>query len=244
MDIYAAAQLIGGRTEQCDATAVHTAPDGTRAYVLLDGVGSTPKIRAWTRSAARRLARSAALRGDAEPALRAAYDKYAADLADVHPAVRTYYPKAAAVVAVTGSGNFLRVAWCGDARAYLLLNGSVRRLTNDHNLRRVYPPTDVYPMGGNRNVITSCLGSGSTEAAVMDYYGHPAIESMTVPALNSRLLLASDGAYEPIEDSCGGLAGHLNGDAAPTARRLVSSAVCLAGDKADNATALVADLRP
>jgi len=63
---YATAQLIGDRSHQCDATAVSTAPSGARAYALLDGIGSSDEIRDWTRTAARRLARTAARRGDAE----------------------------------------------------------------------------------------------------------------------------------------------------------------------------------
>ncbi|WP_318199190.1 hypothetical protein [Streptomyces sp. SCL15-4] len=42
---YATAQRPGDRAFQCDATAVCTAPDGTRAYALLDGVGDTAAVR-------------------------------------------------------------------------------------------------------------------------------------------------------------------------------------------------------
>ncbi|MFD0396192.1 hypothetical protein ACFQ3Z_45235 [Streptomyces nogalater] len=76
---YATAQRPGDRAFQCDATAVYTTPDGTRAYVLLDGVGDTPAVRSWTRTAARRLARAAAEHADAEAGLRAEYDHYVAD---------------------------------------------------------------------------------------------------------------------------------------------------------------------
>lgn len=118
MRTYATAQLIGDRSHQCDATAVHTAPSGARAHVLLDGIGSTDEIRDWTRTAARRLARSAAYHGDAETGLRAQYNRYAADPDRQGP--WGYGPKAAAIVAVTAPGRPLTVAWCGDARAYLL----------------------------------------------------------------------------------------------------------------------------
>ena len=56
-------------------------------------------------------------------------------------------PNACAVVAVTAPGKHLTVAWCGDARAYLLAQGTAQRLTNDHNLRRVFPPSEMYPEG-------------------------------------------------------------------------------------------------
>ncbi|MFJ3100354.1 PP2C family protein-serine/threonine phosphatase [Streptomyces sp. NPDC086835] len=240
---YATAQLIGGRKEQCDATAVYTAPTGARAYVLLDGIGSTPSVRAWTREAAARLARTAARHGDAEAGLRAVYARLRAEREDADPYARDYLPKACAVVAVTAPGKPLTVAWCGDARAYVLARGAARRLTNDHNLRRVYPPCDWHS-GGSRNRVTSCLGSSLTDEETQAASGHPAIETVTVPAENCRLLLASDGAYEPIEDNGANVATYLVGDPRETARDLVDTAVAWGGTRPDNATALVADLRP
>lgn len=239
---YATAQLIGNRSHQCDTTAVHTAPSGARAYVLLDGIGSTDEIRDWTRDAARRLARTAARHGDAEAGLRALYNRYAAEPDRQGPWARM--PEACAVVAVAAPGKPLTIAWCGDVRAYVLVRGTVRRLTQDHNLRRVFPPNDVFPTGGNRNVITSCLGSAYGDDEVKNEYGHPAIETVAQPAENCRLLLASDGAYEPLEDSCRNLADYLIGDTREAARDFVQSAIDHAGTRADNATVLVADLRP
>ncbi|QDN57375.1 mucin-2 [Streptomyces sp. S1D4-20] len=241
MRTYATAQLIGDRTHQCDATAVHTAPSGARAYVLLDGIGSTDEIRDWTRNAARRLARTAARHGDAEAGLRALYARYAAEPDRQGPWARM--PEACAVVAVTAPGRPLTIAWCGDTRAYVLVRGTVQRLTDDHNLRRVFPARDGRP-GGNRNIITSCLGSTYTEDQVKNEYGHPAIETVTRGAEDCRLLLASDGAYEPLEDSCRDLADYLIGDPAEAARDFVRSAIDHAGTRADNATVLIADLRP
>lgn len=208
---YATAQNIGGRDEQCDATAVYTAPTGARAYVLLDGIGSTPSVRAWTRETAARLARTAARHGDAETGLRAVHTRLRAEREDVHPYSRRYLPKACAVVAVTAPGSPLTVAWCGDPRAYVLVRGTARLLTNDHNLRRVYPPCDMYPEGGSRHRVTTCLGSSADDAQVAAEYRHPAIEAVTVPAENCRLLLASDGAYEPIEDNRADVATYLVG---------------------------------
>lgn len=238
MRTYATAQLIGDRTHQCDATAVHTAPSGARAYVLLDGIGSTDEIRDWTRSAARRLARSAAYHADAEAGLRAQYERYAADPDRQGPWARM--PDACALVAVV-SPRWLTVAWCGDVRAYLLVRGTVQRLTQDHNLRRVYPDNGVHG-GGNRNIVTSYLGNTDTDQDVKDRYGHPAIETVTRQLENSRLLLASDGAYEPLEDSLRNLADYLTGDPGHAARDFVQSAIDHGSGHADNASALVADL--
>lgn len=252
MRSYAVAQLTGTRSHQCDATAVRTAPNGARAYVLLDGIGSSDAVRAWTRTAAARLAQAAARRGDAEMGLRAVYRAYAAERADVDPYVQDCMPKAAAIVAVTAPGRPLTIAWCGDSRAYILTpRGTVQRLTDDHNLRRVWPPRNGMP-GGNRNRITSCLGSRMTDKEVKDAYDHPVIESTARPAEDCRLLLASDGAYEPHEDAGHRLSDYLTGTPAEAARDFTETAVSRAESlvdeygqaHADNASALVADLRP
>lgn len=236
MHTHATAQLIGTRTHQCDATATAAIPGGGRAYALLDGIGSDDAVRDWTRTAARRLARAAANRGDAEAGLRTVYNAYAAEPDRQDPYLRRYLPSAAAVVAVSIPGRPLTIAWCGDSRAYVLVRGTVHRLTADHNLRRVFP-------GGNRNLITSYLGSEYSDEQTMNECGHPAIETTTRAPENCRLLLASDGAYEPLEDASENLADHLIGTPGPTARRFVQAAIAHAGERADNATVLIADLR-
>ncbi|MFG3013026.1 hypothetical protein ACGFZB_21675 [Streptomyces cinerochromogenes] len=236
---YATAQRPGDRDFQCDATAVCTGSDGTRSYALLDGVGDTPAVRSWARAAARRLARAAAGHGDAEVGLRAEYDHYAAD-----PARTAGHdlPCAAAVVAVHVPGGLFSLAWSGDARAYLLLDGHLRLLTEDHNARRAYD-------GGDRNLITACLGEARSEEKTERLWGHPAIEYLRGPARPGPaglgwLLLASDGAYEPHEDADHDLAGYLTGDPHTAAEGLVDDAVRRAHELhdpyADNATALVA----
>ncbi|WP_250302054.1 mucin-2 [Streptomyces sp. A 4/2] len=255
---YATAQNIGTRDTQCDATAIHTAPSGARAYVLLDGIGSSQAIREWTVTAARRLARAASRRGDAEAGLRHIYEGYAADPDREDPYELRYLPSAAAVVAVVVPGQPLQVAWAGDSRAYLLVRGVARRLTEDHNLRRVYPPTATYPHGGNRNRITSYLGGVDDDEQLTREYGHPAIESVTVPLDGPcRLLLASDGAYEPHDDARHDLYAELDDDplagvatafvnlAVETSLRTTAAAgsgVVHSSPHADNATVLLADL--
>lgn len=249
---YATAQNIGTRTHQCDATAVRTnRATGARAYVLLDGIGSNDTVRTWTRNAATRLARAAAHRGDAEAGLRAVYEAYAAERADADPwATR---PKAAAIVAVTAPNRPLTIAWCGDSRAYVLTPITPRRLTRDHNKRRVDPPSRENPCGGNRNVITSSLGSTASDQDVKDLDGHPAIESTNFWTIApTRLLLASDGAYEPHEEAGHSFSEHLIGHPSEAARHFVDTAVRHATTTthnvdpnrptADNATALIAEL--
>ncbi|GAA2770552.1 PP2C family protein-serine/threonine phosphatase [Streptomyces showdoensis] len=249
MATYATAQNIGLRSHQCDATAVFTAPDGTTAYALLDGIGSTPTIRDWTRTAARSLARAAARTGDAEHGLRTEYLRYAAEPDRNDPFTRDGMPAAAAVVAVTAPGARLSLAWCGDSRAYTLTpDGPAIRLTRDHNLRRVWPPQNGH-RGGNRNVITSYLGSTLTEGECTEHFGHPPIETHTLPPGPVRLLLASDGAYEPYEDAEQDLAPLLTGPSLRSlARKFADGAVKTSlaarpdNPYADNATVLIADI--
>ncbi|MET8978546.1 mucin-2 [Streptomyces sp. NPDC004539] len=237
MRTYATAQLIGDRTHQCDATAyAKDDSSGAQAYVLLDGIGSTDEVHDWTRIAARRLARTAARLGDAEAGLRAEYERYAAEPARSEPWASDDLPHAAAVVAVTAPGHPLTIAWSGDSRAYLLTGATIRRLTDDHNRRRT--------IGGDRNAITTCLGAADTDDQVMNWHGHPAIEAATIPlgAGTHRLLLASDGAYEPLEDSCRDLTAFLTGDPGEAAHSFAEAAIEHCGPYADNATVLIADL--
>src|ERR1043165_2983321 len=135
MRTYATAQLIGDRSHQCDATAVTAAPNGARSFVLLDGIGSSDEIRAWTRQTARRLARTTARCADAEVGLRTVH----AAIADERAPLGWHAdddPCAVAVVAAHIPGELVQVAWCGDARAYLLTDdGTLQQLTADHNQR-------------------------------------------------------------------------------------------------------------
>ncbi|MFJ1839920.1 hypothetical protein ACIOJ9_39445 [Streptomyces sp. NPDC088175] len=244
VDFYGSAQLIGDRACQCDATATYATDSGARAHVLLDGIGDNPAVRGWVQAAADRLAVLAAVHGDAETALRAERDRYAAE-PDRHPDHGSLsLPAAAAVVAVHVPGGTLSVAWSGDARAYLLLDGALRLITDDHNERRAYDGR------GDRHTITSCLGVTRSDEETEKRWGHPAVETVRGPARPGRLLLVSDGAYEPHEDADHGMADYLTGPPDAGAQRLVEDAVRRARAvprargraRADNATALVAVL--
>lgn len=240
---YAAAQLIGGRSHQCDATAVRGNPaTGSLALAILDGIGSDETVRDFSRTMAVRLARSAARRGDAETALRRLHTRIAAEPG--RPDSWGILPCAAALIAVYTASGALNVAWSGDCRAYLLTpHGTADRLTRDHNRRRVIESMGLTPRPGARNMITSYLGGPADDHEVMSTEGHPAIESAYLDDTRGlRLILATDGAYEPLEDSCGDLAAYGNGTPREAARGLVDEAVALStSDTPDNATALVAD---
>ncbi|MFD7980264.1 PP2C family protein-serine/threonine phosphatase [Streptomyces sp. NPDC059071] len=246
---YATAQTIGDRSHQCDATTITTTAEGVTAYALLDGIGSTEAVRKWTLAAAGNLSRTAAHAGDAAAGLRATYEQYAAEADRYDPFAYEEMPMACAVVAVVAPGKPTTIAWCGDARAYAITaDGQAIRLTQDHNLRRVWPPRNGHN-GGNRNVITSCLGATETDAQTERLHNHPAIEAHMLPADPVRLLLASDGAYEPYEDAGRALAPLLTGTSLDAiARRFVDGAVetsraARSDDPyADNATVLITDI--
>jgi serine/threonine protein phosphatase PrpC len=227
MPTHATAQRTGGRSYQCDATAIYT-HGKARAYVLLDGIGDDLYVLCAARHYARRLAQGAARRADAEVGLRVLH----AELAD-RVAAGQRVQAAVAVVAVAVPGELVQVAWCGDARAYMLSEGGeLERLTTDHNLRQQLLNMGQAPGPYDRHQVTSCLGDSSED---------PQIGAALGPAAG-RLLLASDGAYEPLEDSCRDLAAYLEGSAKKAAEVFVEAAIDHAPMTPDNATVLVADL--
>ncbi|WP_153812128.1 hypothetical protein [Streptomyces sp. SUK 48] len=73
-------------------------------------------------------------------------------------------------VAAHTPGGTLSVAWSGDARAYLLLDGNLRVLTDDHNERWAY---DGH---GDRHTLTACRGAGRNDEETQKRSGHPVVE--------------------------------------------------------------------
>lgn len=115
---------------------------------------------------------AAAGSANAEAGLRAEYGHYATD-----PARTAGHdlPCAAAVVAVHVPGGLFSVAWSDDARACLLLDNHLRLLTEDHNARRACD-------GGDRSLITACLGEARSDEETERLWGHPAIEYLRGPS--------------------------------------------------------------
>lgn len=135
----------------------------------------------------------------------------------------------------------LRVAWVGDSRAYALTaDGQLRQLTKDHNLAPYAPNqlTRALLADGNHRHGDALEGCEShTPQLAEPLLGRPFAPP---PAW---VLLCTDG----VALSGGAIVETLTGapDAASAARRLTSRAVRTAraaGEKADNATALVIDL--
>ncbi|MEU5431379.1 protein phosphatase 2C domain-containing protein [Streptomyces olivoreticuli] len=235
MNTHASAQRIGTRSHQCDATSTAT-HRGTHAWALLDGIGSTTAVRTWTRTQARLLSRLGAQTGNPVAALAAVR----AIVEHQDPEARRDpdsldEPSAVAVVAVREEGGPLRVAWCGDARAYWLAPGEeLRQLTRDHNEAEHARAEGRSVPRYYRNYVTSHLGRhyASGELGVAE-----GIRGA------GRLLLCSDGVYSPFEDHGRDMAPLLaQGTPRAAAAALVTTAVALPDDHHDNATALVADL--
>jgi serine/threonine protein phosphatase PrpC len=227
---HARAQLIGGRDNQCDATATYT-QGKARAYVLLDGIGDNTDVHDWSGLTARRLAREAARCADAAAGLRTVHARIAEERTELGWRADDM-PTAVAVVAVAIPGELLQIAWCGDSRAYVLAeDGEIQRLTTDHNHRQMLLDMGLNPGPYARNLVTSYLGDRGEK---------PQIGAALGPAAG-RLLLASDGAYEPLEDSCRDLRDYLTGGVRRAAQTFVQAAIDNAPVRPDNATVLVAD---
>lgn len=247
MRTHATHQQIGDRTDQCDATATRRTSDGGRAYVLADGIGSSPAVRTWTQTVTRRTAVLTARTLQPHQAITQVQDEITST-----PGWDNWLdpvPGACIVAAVTGPDQLLRVAWIGDCRAYLLTGGRLTRLTADHN-RRALLESAGQPVGAfARNHVTRCMGHPVPDEGD-DCPGLPRGGEELEPQWTAvhdrggaRLLLASDGLYEPIEDAGLDLAGDLGlyGDPARAAEHLVLTAIAAGGRHRDNATCLVAD---
>mgnify|MGYP001616743206 CR=1 FL=1 len=249
MRTHGTAQQIGTRTDQCDATATRRTSDGGRAFVLADGIGSSPAVRNWTRTITQRIAILTARSLQPHEAITAVQAEITST-----PGWDNWLdavPGACVVAAVTGPDKLLRVAWIGDCRAYLLHpDGHLQRLTSDHNRRALLEAANLPVPKSARNHVVRCMGH-----PVPDEYdecpGLPRDGEELAPEwtavhdrAGTRLLLASDGLYEPIDDAGQDLAGDLAlyTDPAEAAEWLVATAMAVGGLHRDNATALVADL--
>lgn len=135
-----------------------------------------------------------------------------------------------------GDDDLLAVVNVGDSRAYLLRDGELEQLTDDHSvpeeLRRAGRLSDTEAAAHpQRNVLTRALGI------------EPKVEVdcfQVTPFRGDRLLLASDGLYNEVEDS--DIAGVLRRVADPeeAARELVDMAKDHGGN--DNITVVVVDV--
>src|SRR5687768_12722331 len=143
-----------------------------------------------------------------------------------------------AVVAVvdTADEELLAVANIGDSRIYLLRNGELSQLTDDHSL-----PEELFRRGQltkaeaavdpRRNIVTRVIGPSFGEG--------PDIQNL-VPYVGDRILICSDGLYNEVDDD--GIATVLRTVPDPTnaARTLVEQANEHGGG--DNISVVIVDV--
>jgi serine/threonine protein phosphatase PrpC len=214
---HSRAQLIGGRAVQCDATAITAAPGGLVALAVVDGIGTSDDVRRFAQQTAHRITRAAVRHRSAEAGLRQV--AYEVDADRIARRAFDDEPAACVLVALIARGEPLRLAWSGDVRAYAIRDDEAELLTRDHNWRRVVLDRGQLVQPGDRSSVTSCVGGVNSEHEIQRVCGHPGIETATVEAEEMRLLLATDGAYEPHEDFGHYLPAHLMGSAAEAAGR-------------------------
>jgi serine/threonine protein phosphatase PrpC len=130
------------------------------------------------------------------------------------------------------------IANVGDSRAYLIVNGEARQITDDHSVAAARLASGQLTAAQartapDRNYLTRAIGS-ETEVLV-DVFGPRQLQP------NERLVLCTDGIHGMIDDAeIGRLGGEL--PIAESAAALVAAAVEAGGR--DNATALVGGFAP
>jgi serine/threonine protein phosphatase PrpC len=130
------------------------------------------------------------------------------------------------------------IANVGDSRAYLVVDGEARQITDDHSAAAARMASGQITaaqarIAPDRNLLTRAIGS-ETEVLI-DLFGPRQLQP------NERLILCTDGVYGMIDDlEIGRLGGEL--PIAESAPALVAAAVEAGGR--DNATALVGGFAP
>ena len=144
-----------------------------------------------------------------------------------------------AVVALVDDGDggeLLAVGNIGDSRIYLLRNGELSQLTDDHSL-----PQELFRQGQlteaeaavdpRRNVVTRVLGPSFGEG--------PDMQNL-VPYAGDRIVLCSDGLYNEVTDADIATVLRTVRDPKEAARRLVDDANANGGG--DNISVIVVDV--
>lgn len=109
------------------------------------------------------------------------------------------------LVAVIVAGQQAFVTWVGDSRLYLLRDGVLEQVTEDHNVlnelvKRKKMPREKVEKLAQKNAITRAIG----------VYEHAEPESMVLDVVSGdRLLLCTDGLYQYFEDDLDTLSGRM-----------------------------------
>lgn len=112
------------------------------------------------------------------------------------------------LVALLVCGQTGFVTYVGDSRLYLLRDGILEQVTEDHNVfnelvKRKKMPREKVEKLAQKNAITRAVG----------VYEHAEPESLVLDLVaGDRILLCSDGLYQYFEDDLDDLAGRMGGD--------------------------------
>ena len=145
-----------------------------------------------------------------------------------------------AVVALVDDGDggdeLLAVGNIGDSRIYLMRNGELTQLTDDHSLpqellRQGHLTEAEAAVDPRRNVVTRVIGPSFGEG--------PDMQNL-IPYAGDRIVLCSDGLYNEVEDADIAHVLRTVRDPKEAARRLVDQANANGG--ADNISVIVVDV--
>ena len=214
------------------------------AFVVVDGMGG---------HAAGRMATQAAL--------DALYPLVGTTVTSVEAVVRAVRAAQEAIVAIPSHSAYLpgatiagvvlacledergatRPTWIifniGDARVYLLRDGTLSQVTRDHSRVQILIETgeltsEQARRDPRRNIVTRALGGGIADSAVPDLYSVPV-------ASGDRLLVCSDGLSDELDDEAIATVLAAGYTVQRTAELLVGAS--LEGGGHDNTTAVVVD---
>ncbi len=164
--------------------------------------------------------------------VRAATDRYTAMANDAVAAL--HKDAGSTLVLLCIKGDSATVAWLGDSRAYLLRDGKLLRLTQDHTEEQRMIRMGIRPAPGSaKNALTRYLGMDMPGLVVTPSYA----DEITVKK-HDVFLLCSDGLSNLVEEER--VAEILDAGEWP-ARELVDAALVAGGT--DNVTALVVDIQ-
>lgn len=215
---------IGGRSHNCDATAVHST-NATTSVAVIDGIGSTPEVAHTANLLAEVSARVAARRGPVAGVL-AAHGLISG------PGPETPKPNAVGAVAVVyPSDHAIVTAYVGDCRVYSWKEGVLTRHTVDHTVGELLRMVgvDEHQAVLHDNWVRTSIGNATVDSVPV------------VDVVADVVILTSDGIHKVLTDTeIAVVAARNANDPQSLADALVSAALTApSDDQRDNATALV-----
>ena len=224
----------------------HLVDEHERLFAVADGMGGYAGGEVASQTAIDALHRTFPTRPNADGLEQAVIDANRAviEKASSDPDLRQMGTTLSAAALVTsdnapeaeGEGDVFAIAHVGDSRIYLLRDGELSQLTDDHTvseeMKRTGQLTDAEALiDTRRHILTRVLGPRDDESPDMQ---------TIVPYTGDRLVLCSDGLYNEVEDS--GIAKVLRTIVDPNdaAQRLVDLANQAGGG--DNITVVIVDV--